>query len=49
MEHCEGTNRKIKFKSSNFSREVTLNEVNTSDECKTANEFNSFFANMSEE
>ena len=40
---------KIKFKSSNLSRKVTVKEVHIFDECKTANEFNSFFANMNEE
>ena len=37
---------KIKFKSSNLPRRITVNEVNIFDKCKIANEFNSFFTNI---
>ena len=36
---------KIKLKSSNLPRRITINEVDIFDERKTANEFNSFFTN----
>ena len=37
---------KIKFKSSNLPRRITVNEVNIFDKCKIANEFTSFFTNI---
>ena len=38
--------RKIKLKSSNLPRKITLNEVDIFDEHKTAIEFNAFFTNI---
>ena len=37
---------KIKFKSSNCPRRITVNEVDIFDERKIANEFNAFFTNI---
>ena len=37
---------KIKLKSSNFPRRITVNEVDIFDKCKIANEFNAFFTNI---
>ena len=37
---------KIKLKSSNLPRRITVNEVDIFDEHKIANEFNSFFTNI---
>ena len=38
--------RKIKLKSSNLSRRITVNEVDIFDESKIANEFNAFFSSI---
>ena len=37
---------KIKLKSSNLPRRITVNKVDIFDERKTANEFNAFFTNI---
>ena len=37
---------KIKLRSSNLPRRITVNEVDIFDERKTANEFNAFFSNI---
>ena len=37
---------KIKLNSSNLPRRITVNEVDIFDECKIANEFNTFFTNI---
>ena len=37
---------KIKLKSSNLPRRITINEVDIFDKRKIANEFNAFFANI---
>ena len=40
---------KIKRKSSNFPRKITINEVDIFNERKIANEFNAFFTNIRSE
>ena len=46
MEYYDGTNRKIKLKSSNLPRRIAVNDTDIFDERKTANEFNAFFTNI---
>ena len=43
----EGTNGKIKLKSSNLPRKITVNEGDIIDEHKIANEFNAHFTQTS--